>query len=237
MVRVLADAGAELERTTHEGLSPLAAACSQQLPRTAKFLLERGVKVGGVKGKEGQHFVPLVEAAARRSETLVFLLLKWGADPSQAGWERESCHQSKRYVLISPLQKAITVPYTFFFKGGDAAENIYRIVKLLIERGARCPVSTPREALNEGDSPPLSDKSHLLAACYMRHIGLVQLLCGAGGADPNVCGRATDHCQKPVSPLASVLCDRRWHKDNKIENDIKTQWELAGALVEVSRGG
>uniref|UniRef100_A0A0G4GN68 Uncharacterized protein n=1 Tax=Chromera velia CCMP2878 TaxID=1169474 RepID=A0A0G4GN68_9ALVE len=181
LLRVLGEAGISLSRMRRDGHSPLSLACFLGLERSAQSLLEMAVPAGGVEeGKrqnsakgEGVPRSPLIEAIAIKSETLVSLLLLWGADVNEVGLvgldaERgefsyirkveEEADPPVFFALATPLQVALRRLHSEDerFSGGGGSQKGQReeerdarriarisIAKLLINHGAKCSLPSP----------------------------------------------------------------------------------------------
>uniref|UniRef100_A0A0G4FZJ1 Uncharacterized protein n=1 Tax=Chromera velia CCMP2878 TaxID=1169474 RepID=A0A0G4FZJ1_9ALVE len=78
IIESLAHAGANLDQSTPTGQTPLSAACSRQLVKTAQVLVGRGVTVGCMSRKGELRMSPLIESVKGLNEPLVSVLLEGG---------------------------------------------------------------------------------------------------------------------------------------------------------------
>lgn len=78
VVKILIDAGADVNARDRTGSTTLMFAASGPFPDTVALLLDRGAQINAIDGNE--HFTPLMWAAAEGQAEVVALLLKRGAD-------------------------------------------------------------------------------------------------------------------------------------------------------------
>uniref|UniRef100_A0A0G4F868 Uncharacterized protein n=1 Tax=Chromera velia CCMP2878 TaxID=1169474 RepID=A0A0G4F868_9ALVE len=140
LLQALADAGGDWNMISQDGHGLLSVVCRRCMPEgvnvcMSKFLLEKGLAVGGGKGKGGRWRVPLVEAAARADFELVSLLLQWGADPNQVGLrDQVGMRVGQRLERqMSPLQVAMEREIASSSEMWDTL----RVIGLLREKGGR----------------------------------------------------------------------------------------------------
>uniref|UniRef100_A0A0G4HCQ4 Uncharacterized protein n=1 Tax=Chromera velia CCMP2878 TaxID=1169474 RepID=A0A0G4HCQ4_9ALVE len=272
IVEILADAGANLDQRNERGRNVLLSACANGLEEAVKALLERGVSVKGMEVES--RFAPkarcgaTVSIEARRTpliETLnpqsdladqnfkgsenglipasvrfriAVALLLHGADPNEIGVTRVD----SGLHAITPLQLAVSLE--------ALGEGRYKLVKALIDQGARCPFSSEEGVFRERDEEGPCDTDDaavyptykwppLLVACEDLDPDLVRLLCKEGGADPNSFGGTSvaavsdergEGEKEPLRPLEFVLFGTDSSKERARVSDL---WDVVKTLVEV----
>uniref|UniRef100_A0A0G4G0I8 Uncharacterized protein n=1 Tax=Chromera velia CCMP2878 TaxID=1169474 RepID=A0A0G4G0I8_9ALVE len=229
LVGALIESGADPQITRADGHSPLSLACSKGKEQTARLLLESGAAPDGVDLGGGRRVLPFIEAIRCFSISLTSVLLERGADPTAAGVVKRKRLNGKLIEMrVVPLQEsALLTNFTVR----------RQILEKLVNRGARCPLPSPPEREHRESSPPsppFSQVSPLLAVCRAKDESLVSVLCGKGGADPNLCGKICDSQTASELPLVFVLSDRCLTQGIRRAvqpGDLKLkQWNLVKAL-------
>uniref|UniRef100_A0A0G4HUH8 Uncharacterized protein n=1 Tax=Chromera velia CCMP2878 TaxID=1169474 RepID=A0A0G4HUH8_9ALVE len=227
LVEALVERGADLQVTRTDGHSPLSLACQKKKQKTAQLLLERGAAPNGVAVEGGRQRLPLIEAINASSVPLASLLLERGADPNATGVVKRKGSDGRVVDMRAlPIQEAMWRDFTTRTK----------IAQILIDRGARCRLPSPPAEevppMAPGSVPvPLSQVSPLLCACFARDEKLATLLCGKGGADPNLCGKVKESQPVTELPLAFVLSDRATRGTKASVHERKRRkWKLVLAL-------
>jgi ankyrin repeat protein len=80
VVLELLDRGAVVDRRDLQGRTALLYAATGPFPETVRILLDKGADPNIVDS--GEHFSPLMHAAAEGNMDVVAILLQWGADPN-----------------------------------------------------------------------------------------------------------------------------------------------------------
>uniref|UniRef100_A0A0G4HHP4 Uncharacterized protein n=1 Tax=Chromera velia CCMP2878 TaxID=1169474 RepID=A0A0G4HHP4_9ALVE len=186
IIEALAEAGANLNQADRKGVTPFVLARKKKLPKTALALIANGVLLD----------LDLMAAIKKKDAFLVSVILQREVE-SETGENpltELSLIGGDNPRLISPLQAALEVGLP------------YESIKLLIEKGARCPLSVPPAPGGLSSLPvPLSQLSPLLIACDREDENLIRLLCKEGKANPNIPGKAKAKHKGLQYPLLYVI--------------------------------
>jgi ankyrin repeat protein len=157
-VKVLLDAGCQIDVMGKDGLTPLHLAILQEKLESAQLLLENGAIVNS---RSEEHGTPLQAAVSAGLDTLVAKLLQHGADPNPPGGPLPLLHIAAargsvdiaRALLDAGVDRDMRDPDVDLTPLHIAARaNSTSIAELLIERGASVN-ATLRHSAGGGSTP------------------------------------------------------------------------------------